>query len=181
MNKNFDVDLFLQYKKILIIGTCGAGKTVFAQQLGKMLNFPVIHLDKYFFQPGWLTTDQITWREKVKEFVAQEKWIMDGNFPKTFDIRLSKTDAIIYLDFSPIVCIFRIFKRRFVRKQFRTEVAPGCPQKLDWSFIKWTWNFRKIIRPWFERDRNLFAKDKPFIILKTPKEVDEFLKEITLK
>ncbi|MGL4882562.1 MAG: hypothetical protein ACRC8K_16095 [Waterburya sp.] len=47
-----------QYKRIAIIGCCGAGKSTLAKSLGEKLNLPVIHLDTYYWQPGWQETEQ---------------------------------------------------------------------------------------------------------------------------
>ena len=41
-------------KRILIIGCCGAGKTTLANVLSKRLNLPVVHLDRLWWNPGWI-------------------------------------------------------------------------------------------------------------------------------
>jgi adenylate kinase family enzyme len=47
-------------KRIMIIGSCGSGKTTLATQLGKKTNIPVIHLDREYWQAGWVETPFIT-------------------------------------------------------------------------------------------------------------------------
>lgn len=39
-------------KKIMIVGSGGAGKSTLAKQLGEKLDIPVYHLDAIFWQPG---------------------------------------------------------------------------------------------------------------------------------
>jgi hypothetical protein len=29
----------------------------------------------------------------------------------------------------------------------RADMAPGCPEKLDFTFLKWSWNYFKDQRP----------------------------------
>ncbi|HKG22550.1 MAG TPA: AAA family ATPase, partial [Blastocatellia bacterium] len=41
-------------KKVLVIGSGGAGKTTFAKELGARLNIEVIHLDSIYWNPGWV-------------------------------------------------------------------------------------------------------------------------------
>jgi adenylate kinase family enzyme len=167
-------------KRIVIIGNPGAGKSTLAVQLGKFLNLPVIHLDKEFWQPGWVETDPEIWRQKVHEMSAAEEWIIDGTYDSSIDIRLPRADTIIFLDFPTLTCIWRIFKRVFRGyNKIRPDMAKGCPEKIDYSFIRWTWNFRRNIRP-----RILESIDKHFggnelINLKNAREIDNFLKDLT--
>ncbi|HBM16819.1 MAG TPA: hypothetical protein DD381_10820 [Lentisphaeria bacterium] len=44
-------------KKILIIGNCGSGKTTLSKKLSLISNLPVIHLDKHYWNPGWIITE----------------------------------------------------------------------------------------------------------------------------
>lgn len=42
------------YKKILIIGCGGCGKSTLAKQMGKLFDIPVVHLDKLYWLPNWV-------------------------------------------------------------------------------------------------------------------------------
>ncbi|MBL7827295.1 MAG: hypothetical protein JNJ57_11730 [Saprospiraceae bacterium] len=44
------------HKKILLIGTGGAGKSTLANSLASHLRIPLIHLDALFRRPGWVQT-----------------------------------------------------------------------------------------------------------------------------
>ena len=79
--------------KISVIGCGGAGKSSLARRLSEDLNLPLIHLDTYFWNPGWIETPESLWREKVEDLVAEPKWIMDGNFSGTFDLRFPASDS----------------------------------------------------------------------------------------
>ena len=86
--------------RIMIIGCGGSGKSTLAQQLGQKLGLPVIHLDKLFWTPGWVSIPKEEFDRVHVDAVSKEKWIIDGNFDRTIPVRLKRCDTVIYLDFS---------------------------------------------------------------------------------
>lgn len=166
-------------KRILIIGNPGSGKSILAAQMGQILDLPVIHLDKYFWNPCWVITKREIWREKVKEFVSGQEWIIDGNYQSSNDLRFPNADTLIYLDFSTPASLRRIFKRIIQSyNTVRPDMADGCPERLDFEFFKWAWDFRKSVRPKIISDVNKYFKGKSLVILKSPKQVRKFIDEI---
>ncbi len=43
-----------QMKRVMVVGPSGVGKSTLARGLGKVLNLPVVHLDKLYWRPGWV-------------------------------------------------------------------------------------------------------------------------------
>ena len=166
-------------KRILIIGSSGAGKSTFSIQLSKIINIPIIHLDKEYWKSGWVKPEKDEWNNKINDLLNKEEWIMDGNFKSTLDIRLSKADTCIFLDYNRLICLFRIFKRGlFGYKNKRIDMAEGCVEKLpEISFIKFVWDYPKKSRPQIiekmEKHKNVNK-----IILKNDKEADFFMKRL---
>lgn len=134
---------------MVILGCSGAGKSTFARALGARLGLPVVHLDAIFWQPGWTEPDAETFRAAVAEAIAGEAWVTDGNYvSRTFDLRLPRADAVIFVHQPRWLCMVRILWRvlsYFGRR--RPDLAPGCPEKFDWVFTKWTWNFERQTQP----------------------------------
>jgi adenylate kinase family enzyme len=156
-------------KKILIIGSCGAGKSTIAKELSEKLNLPLIGLDQLYWQPGWTRTPREEWRAKVLELVKKDSWIMEGNYQNTFDIRIPAADTIILLDVNRFICFWRIWKRQFLNN--RTDKLNGCIEKVDWELVKWVlWDYP-------EKGRKEIAKflkqypDKKIIIIKSKKDL----------
>ena len=98
-------------KKIILIGSGGSGKSTLASQLGEKLKIKVYHLDALFWKPNWVGVPKDEQRKVQNDLVKEEKWIIDGNYGGTMDIRINAADTIIFLDFPRIICVFRAFKR----------------------------------------------------------------------
>lgn len=84
--------------RVLVIGISGAGKSTFSRALANATGLPLIHLDKEFWQPGWVQTPRLNWRAKVTELAAGERWIMDGNYDSSLDLRLPRADTALWFD-----------------------------------------------------------------------------------
>ncbi len=166
-------------QRILIVGNAGAGKSTLAAKLGSILTLPVIHLDQHFWQPGWVETQQAAWRVKVGELVSGERWIIDGNYDRTLDIRLPRADTVIYLDFPTRTCVWQIVKRIITGYgRTRPDLAPGCPEKIDLEFLRWAWRFRRDVRPRVYASLEKFFHGEKLIILTAPAEVSAFLSSL---
>ena len=86
-------------RRVLVIGSGGAGKSRFAVALGRRLGLPVIHLDAHFWHAGWVETPAAEWRERRwRSWSAGEAWVMDGNYGGTMAQRLATCDTVIFLD-----------------------------------------------------------------------------------
>lgn len=69
----------------------GAGKSTFSRALSAKTGFPLIHLDVYFWKPGWVEPSEKEWRETQRSLLAGDRWIVDGNYPATLDLRLERS------------------------------------------------------------------------------------------
>ena len=161
--------------KIIVIGCGGAGKSTFSRKLSNKLDIPVYHLDKLFWNKGWIETPQKEFNKKIKVVISKDKWIIDGNYIKTIDIRAKDADTIIFINMPTYICLYRIFKRRFMyRGKSRPDMADGCPEGIDIEFFKWVLSYNKKIRPEILKKLSLY-KEKNIVVLNGRKEVKKFL------
>jgi adenylate kinase family enzyme len=167
--------------RVVVVGSGGSGKSTFTRELGEITGLPVIHLDTLFWKPNWTSTPKDEWVEVVRRELKRDEWIMDGNFGSTREMRMQAADTIIVLDLSRCLCMYRILKRMVkYRNRKRPDMAEGCFERFDWEFIMWVWNYRKTSRVRLLRELESQTK-KDVIILKSRREVAEFLGEIRLK
>jgi adenylate kinase family enzyme len=135
-------------KRVLVIGICGAGKSTFARALAARTGLPLIHLDKEFWQPGWVERQRSAWRQRVVEIAAGERWIMDGNYAGSLDLRLPRADTVIWFDYPTSVCLGRVLWRVMsTYGQVRYDMAEGCPERLDAGFLRYVCTFNAKERP----------------------------------
>lgn len=164
-------------KRIVVIGSGGAGKSAFSRRLGEATGIEVIHLDTVFWRPGWERTPRDEWELIVSEMVRRDSWIMDGNFGGTREIRIRACDTVILLDVPRHVCLYRVIKRAIVfRGKSRPDMAEGCSEKVDFEFLSWVWNYPRQGRRRVFEEMKAFPR-KNFIVLKSTREAEEFLRK----
>lgn len=135
-------------QRVLILGSPGAGKSTFSHRLAARCGLHVVHLDQHYWQPGWREPDADVWHETIKRLLAQPRWIMDGDYGGTLDMRLREADTVFFLDLPRWLCIMRVLKRiRTTYGRTRPDLADGCPERFDWEFMKYVWNYPSNRRP----------------------------------
>ena len=163
-------------KRVLVIGSCGSGKSVFSRRLGEISGLPVIHLDRHYWRAGWVEPTKDLWRAQVEELLKGDEWIIDGNYSGTMDLRLAHCDTAIFLDFPRHLCTLRVLKRAVhYRGRNRPDLADGCPERVDFAFIKWTWNYPTRSKPNVLERLAKVRSSANIITLSTNREVEEFL------
>ena len=125
------------YRRWLIVGSAGAGKSVLAREMAELLGLPIIHLDRHNWNPGWVATDRKEWTQKVVELISRDTWVMDGNYGGSISLRLPRAEAVVLLDLPVWQCLWGIFRRSTLyRKEPRPDLPEGCEEQLpDWAFI----------------------------------------------
>lgn len=159
----------------MIIGCSGSGKSTLARILKDRLGIPVVHLDQLWWKKGWTNVTVEEFDSRLAMALNMDRWIIDGNYTRTIPQRLEKCDTIIYLDFNRWECLLGLLQRVLGNYgKVRQDMADGCPERFDWEFVKWIWNFNKN-----NRVRNYTylaqAKHARHIVLKSRREVKAFL------
>lgn len=112
---------------------------------------------------------------ELRELVERDSWIIDGNYSRTMDFRLEYCDTAIFLDFPRYLCTWRVLKRSLGGSRRRPDLAVGCEERVDLSFLKWTWDYRGRSRPGVLNRLERSAERLSIVTLKNKREVEEFL------
>jgi adenylate kinase family enzyme len=160
----------------MIIGGSGTGKSTLARVMGGKLDLPVVHLDRHYWSPGWVAPEVAEWRRRVAELAAGDAWVMDGNYSSTFDLRLPRAHALVWLDLPRWVYFPRAVKRLVANYgRERGDIGPGCPERLDVDFLfRWVWNYPTRSRPRTLRLVQELAATKRVVVLRSRREVATF-------
>ena len=166
-------------KRVIVIGSGGAGKSTLARALGQRLELPVVHLDAHFWQAGWKERNRADWLEWQRNALLEPCWIVDGNYGGTLDVRLEAADTVIFLDLPPIICVARALGRALrYWGRTRPDMAAGCPEKLDLNFLRWIWNYPRNNRPVILGKLARLEKEQRVVRLQSASAVRRFLTEI---
>ncbi len=166
-------------RRVLVIGSGGAGKSTFARRLGARLGLPVIHLDRVYWRAGWVEPPKDEWRRIIEEMCAGDAWVMDGNYSGTLDVRLAACDAVVFLDLPRTVCAWRVVRRALrYRGMSRPDMAEGCREKLNAEFLLWVWNYPRRSRPKILKRLAEFSGTKEIHRLRSSAEAEKFLETL---
>lgn len=137
-------------KRILVLGCGGAGKSTFSIKLGHTLGVPVHHLDLSYWKPGWEPSERKEFTSKLAELMKDERWILDGNYMGTLDVRAARADTVIFLNMSTITCLSGIVLRRFSEAgRSRPDLGVGNKDRLDpefaWYVLTFNWRKRPML------------------------------------
>ena len=154
-----------------IIGCPGSGKSTFSRELHKRTNIPLYHLDMLFWNADKTTVEKGVFLKRLNELLDKDEWILDGNFNSTMELRMLRCDTVIFLDFSPEICLEGVRARR---GKVRLDM-PWIEIEEDAEFMDYIRNFNEQRRPQIIELLEKF-KDKKIIRFTSREEIDEFFK-----
>lgn len=129
-------------RRVMIIGPCGSGKSTLARELAQQLNLPLVHMDQLGWQAGWVETAKPELHARLADAVAQDGWLIEGNYGSTLAPRLERADTVIYLDFPIRLYLWRLIRRvNSLRGQSRPDMPEGCPERFGAAFFWYVLNW----------------------------------------
>lgn len=157
-------------KKVIVIGCPGSGKSRFSKELHGITSLPLFHLDMMYWNPDKTTVAKPFFRERLSAVLEGERWIIDGNYGSTMELRMAACDTVIFLDYPIDVCLSGIRER--IGKP-RSDM-PWVETEEDPEFVEFIKSYNSESRP---RVMELLKKysDKSIYIFKGRNESDEFL------
>lgn len=128
-------------ERICIIGPSCSGKSTLCKTLGAHLGYPHLHLDQiaHLENTNWVRRDNDAFIALHDDFIAQDQWIIEGNYSITMPQRFQRATSIIWLNPSRL-SFFRHYIRRtlFEDQGTRAGHLSGAVDKFNLSLIKHT-------------------------------------------
>lgn len=122
--------LGLRGRRIVVAGTAGAGKTVFARRLALVLGCPHIELDALHWGPGWTPADRDAFRARVRLAVGAPAWVADGNYSSARDLLWPSAQSLVWLDYPLGFVLARLLSRTLRRSIGGEELWNGNRENL---------------------------------------------------
>ena len=160
-------------ERIIVIGPSGAGKSTFSIKLHKKLNIPLFHLDNIFWKKDKTHISRDEFDIKLNEILNKEKWIIDGDYSRTYEIRMKYSDTIFFLNYDLETCLSGVDSRI---GKVRVDI-PWVEDEFDPEFKEFIINWYNDALP---KILGLLEKykDKNIIIFKNRDEANNYLASI---
>lgn len=160
--------------KVLVVGPSGAGKSSMSCKLRDILNLPLYHLDNIFWKKDRTHITREEFDTKLSELLSKDSWIIDGDYSRTYEIRMQRADTIVFLDYPLEVCLEGAESR--IGKP-RTDI-PWKEDVFDPEFKQWIINWFENTRPRVLSLLEKYKSVKRVVILSSRKEGDEFINSL---
>ena len=146
--------------KIIIVGGSGTGKTTLSNNLGKILDLPIYHMDAFHYQEKWKVRDK---KERDKRILLKSQdrhWVIDGTYSSTLKERVEKSDLVIFLDYSTLARLKGVIERYLKNPGKEKEEIPGCKERLSMDLLKSVLRWKKHKRNQIIEILKTVEKDK---------------------
>lgn len=164
--------------RISILGCSGGGKSTLARAIGLKLGLPAIHLDSLYWRPRWTHPSPEDFRESVAAATAGDRWVVDGNYSITFDLRLPRSDVVVVIEQPRSLCVARaVFRSLRWYGRTRPDLAESCREKFDLEFYRYVWNYQRDQAPKVRAAVAPHAQTARVVFLRSDREIDAFLRE----
>ena len=163
--------------RISIIGISASGKSTFSRKLAEQTKLPLFHMDILFWKGNWEEVPEVIVLENHKKLIQQDRWIIEGFIDEKMADRLTRSDMVIFLDYSGWFCAWRVFLRWVKhRKASRPELPDEALEELHGDFV---WRvFRRKERENIE-DALRCSNVKKMLVAYSPKDLGVILKDIS--
>lgn len=176
-------------RRVVVVGTSGAGKTTLARRLAARLDAAHLELDAVHHLEDWQPIEPDRFRAEVGDFVStHDRWVVDGNYAAVRDLVWPAADTAVWLDLSRARTMWRVTTRSVRRAVMREQLWNGNRERwrelLSWdperSIIRWTWTTHPERRRVFPVEL-ADPRWQPLRVhrLRTPREVAAFTRSVS--
>ena len=159
--------------KVIILGPSGSGKSTFARRLHEQTGLPLHHLDNIWWRPDRTHISREEFDAELAKLLERERWIIDGDYSRTYEPRIAACDTVFFLDYSEEQCLDGIKAR--VGKT-RSDI-PWTEQELDPELVEDIRNYSTVKRPTVYSLLKEYS-DKRIIIFKTRAESEDWISKV---
>lgn len=162
---------------MIVIGCPGSGKSTFSRALHQIIGIPLFHLDMIYWNSDKTTVDKATFHHRLSEIMAQDEWIIDGNYSSTMELRMKACDTIMFLDYPQEVCLSGVQERK---GKMRSDLPWAESSEDDEEFIAFIRDYKSESRPKVMDLLDQYS-DREIHVFSNRKDADGFLTALKIK
>jgi hypothetical protein len=123
------------YKRIVVVGVTGCGKSMLAENLASKLGLEFIELDALYWKPGWVESNPDEFRERVTTAIRAPAWALAGNYSQVRGLVWPRAEVVIWLDYK-FRLVFRRLLNRTWQRWWKKETLWGSNYERLWPQFK---------------------------------------------
>jgi adenylate kinase family enzyme len=161
--------------KVIIIGCPGSGKSTFARDLRDITGLPLYYLDMYWYRSDKSNVSTKEFDSYIQKIVKSDRWIIDGTYQRTLQMRMMEADTIFLLDYPLDVCMSGVESRIGTEH----EDLPWIETEFSEDFKKGIIDFHETQLPEIYCLIKKYQQTKQIIIFKSRSDADNFLQKLS--
>ena len=160
-------------QKVIVIGCPGAGKSTFSKKLHQLTTLPLFHLDLLYWNSDRTTVSKAVFIERLNNVLKLDRWIIDGNYGSTIELRMKECDTVFFLDLPVEVCLDGVKQRQ---GKARSDM-PWTETEDDDEFLEFIRSYNTESRPEVTELLKRYG-DKESIVFRSRQDVEYYLKDL---
>lgn len=159
------------FQRALVLGCPGSGKSTFARRLRDLTGLPLHYLDMLWHLPDRTNVPREVFDRRLSELLAGERWIIDGNYQRTIEVRLRRCDAVFLFDLPTEECLAGVMARVGQRR----EDMPWVEEALDEEFRQWILDFPRDRLPELYAHLSRYREGREVTVFRSRREAEAYL------
>lgn len=164
-------------RRVIIIGSPGAGKSTFSQKLSDVTGLPLYHLDLLYHRADHTIVSRSEFDQQLAQILEQNAWILDGNYQRTMEWRMEACDTVFLLDYPTELCLAGAKSRIGQSRADFPWVAEQLEDELQQKIL----NFSTDKLPQIYELLHKYQAEKNIIIFQTRTAADSYLQQLAVQ
>ncbi|MEA2535424.1 MAG: hypothetical protein QOJ93_3235 [Actinomycetota bacterium] len=143
----------------------------------RLLNLPVTPQDAVYFDDHWNPLPMERFEAVQRELVAGPRWVIDGNYNSTVQLRLEAADTVVFMDLPTHVCFWGILSRQLRHGRGQND-QNGVYNRITREVLRYVLGYRRKMRPRVLAKIDQHASGARVIALTSRRETRHFLRQL---